>query len=344
MLVYICIILIIVYKIKFFKLNEYNQNSLSLENSNSVKGLAAIAVVLHHIVQRLHNPQSLVLFLHIGYLSVSIFFFYSGYGLMRSYITKKNYLNNFWTIRISKVVIPFILSNILFIIRDIVCRGTKFSLYDILTYTLGIRLIDGFKWYIIALIILYSGFYFVFKYLDTKKAIVGIFLLITCFNLACRLIGTGIWWYNSTYCFFIGIIFGAYCEPLFNVLRKKHIIITLSTISIFITTFILNISKGNIVTAIVSSSFFVLVCICLLMKIQLYNNVLNFLGSISYEIYLIHKIPLDAFDKIRNGHAFIYLTLCIITSILMAYAFNLLSKHTIKIYTTYLYKCKNRYL
>lgn len=329
-LVYISIFLILLYDIKIFKFKEYNLNPLSLNNSNAMKGLAAVVVVLHHISQRIDNPGSLILFRYVGYLSVSLFFFYSGYGLMKSYESKSNYLNGFWMNRMPKIIIPFILSNVLFLLIHIVLVGTKFSVYDIFTYILGIRLIDSYKWYIIAIVILYSGFYFLFKYYDRNKAILGIFLLITCYSFICYLLGKGGWWYSNTYCFLIGIIFGAYDKSIFSIIRKKYTIVTLGMLLIFILTFVLNVFKGNTLTSSIASACFVLLCICLLMKLDIGNKVINSLGSISYEIYLVHRIILDGFSSINNEY--IYLILCTVTSILGAYLFSVFCKKVISIY------------
>ncbi|WP_158534753.1 acyltransferase family protein [Romboutsia maritimum] len=328
-LVYISMFFMILYDIKVLKYREYNLEPLSLKNSNVVKGLAAIVVVLHHISQRVYTLGSFFFFRYLGYLSVSLFLFYSGYGLMKSYNSKENYLNGFWINRMPKIIIPFILSNVLFI-TIYTLSGREFSVYDILTYILGIRLIDSFKWYIIVTIILYSGFYFMFKYLKRNKATVGIFLLITGYDLGCRILGMGGWWYSATYCFFIGILFGQYYKLIFSFIRKKYTIITLSILISFISTFALNIFKGNILISIVSSALFVLSCVCILMKLEIGNTIINLLGNISYEIYLVHRIILDGLDKINNEY--IYMILCISISILIAYIFSIFVKKSIKIY------------
>jgi len=163
-----------------------------------------------------------------------------------------------------------------------------------------------------------------FKYLKRRKAILAIFFLITAYCLICRRIGNGEWWYNATYCFLIGILFGGYHKSIFTLIKKEYGMITLVMLAIFVLTFKLNIHAGNILTAIVSSAFFVLVCACLLMKAEIGNNIINFLGSISYEIYLVQRIILDGFSRINNGY--IYLIVCISTCILVAYVFSIFVK------------------
>lgn len=320
-LVYIVILLMLLYNIKIFKIGEYNSDVLGMKNSTALKGLAAVVVVLHHVSQRIDNVGVLFLFRNLGYLSVSLFFFYSGYGMMKSYNSKKNYLNKFWTNRIPKVMIPFILANIIFMILYSL-SGRTFSAYDILTYIVGIKLLDSFKWYVIAIFIFYCGFYFMFKFFKKEKAIIGMFFLLTLYCITCYLIGLGDWWYNATYCFFIGILFAEYYKLIFDFIKKRYIVITLGIATIFTASFIVTISKGSIFS-VISSVCFVLLCVCLLMKFEIGNKYLNLLGTISYEIYLVHRILLDTFLTITDNK-YIYLILCITTSIFIAYLFNLL--------------------
>lgn len=331
--IYISMILVILYNIKIFRFKECNENPLNLENSNAVKGIAAIAVVLHHISQRVANPGALEIFNNVGYLAVSLFFFYSGYGLMRSYDTKENYLNKFWTNRIPKILIPFVLANILFIIVYPGIFGVSYSIFDIFQYILGIKLIDGYKWYIIAMLIFYISFYLIFKYIDRNKAIIGMFLSVTCYVLICKLIGKGIWWYNSVYPFFIGIIFGAYSEFIFDFFRKRYFIIFLGVLVVFNQTHKAGELTGDVLMSVISSVFFVLTCVCILMKLEIGNKVLNLLGSISYEIYLVHRIFLDGLIGVNDKY--VYIILCLSLSILLAYIFSIFEKYIIKI-------CMNR--
>lgn len=74
-----------------------------------VKWIAAVAVVINHLcIFYMHNP-TLATELRFGSLSVSIFFFLSGYGLICSYSLKgEKYLKNFLVHRMSKIIIPLL--------------------------------------------------------------------------------------------------------------------------------------------------------------------------------------------------------------------------------------------
>lgn len=58
---------------------ERTKDYLSKENTDCVKGIFAVSILLHHIAQ--FNPVELPYYVHIlvqsmGYLSVSVFFFF----------------------------------------------------------------------------------------------------------------------------------------------------------------------------------------------------------------------------------------------------------------------------
>lgn len=328
-LAYILIAILVLNNIKIYGVNRYNLEPLIIDNGNSIKGLAALIIVLHHISQRMTEPGILKLFLFIGYLAVSLFFFCSGYGLMRSLELKNNYLDGFIKNRLPRIIIPFIISNIIFLLIYILV-GVKISFFNIISYVIGIKLIDDFKWYIQVIIIFYSIFYVCFKYLSKKKAIITVFLFTIIYSLICFSIGKGIWWYNSSYCFVIGIILGGFDDRIFKVIKSKYILSTIVIAIIFTVTFGVGIIKENIIVNILSSILFVLMCVCVLMKVKLQNRYLRFLGSISFEIYLVHGIIVKELQYTINNK-YIYLIICVTISIFMAYIFSLINRNILRI-------------
>ena len=92
---------------------QTDRKYLSLETTNCLKGIFAIIVVIHHLYQRtdiINNSVLGVLFQSLGCLSVSIFFFLSGYGIAASIQRKGNsYLASF----ASKRILPLYINNVI---------------------------------------------------------------------------------------------------------------------------------------------------------------------------------------------------------------------------------------
>ena len=70
---------------------------ISKEKSLSVRGLMAIAVIIHHAYQYgplfKDNIITSVILQSYGFLAVSVFFFISGYGLTKSYCDRNGGVN-----------------------------------------------------------------------------------------------------------------------------------------------------------------------------------------------------------------------------------------------------------
>ncbi len=75
--------------------SRVDDDALSLQQGNCLKGVAALLLVLIHINLSLTYTSAYSILSAGGYLFVTIFFFYSGYGIIKKqkgnadYITKK---------------------------------------------------------------------------------------------------------------------------------------------------------------------------------------------------------------------------------------------------------------
>ena len=93
-----------------FGTKDFHDDYASLDTMKSLRGFAAIGVILHHISQEDIFQEMKVLsgFVNAGAYFVALFFFCSGYGLIKSLKTKENYLKGFVKKRIVKaIIIPF---------------------------------------------------------------------------------------------------------------------------------------------------------------------------------------------------------------------------------------------
>lgn len=234
---------------------NFHQDSTSLEVTKSLRGFAAIGVILHHISQQeffqsangLGKPGVLSLFVNAVFFFVAIFFFCSGYGLIKSLYTKENYLDGFLKKRVVKtIVIPFYINVILYAIFNIL-TGVKLAPGRWICNFLGLTLMNAYAWYPIVLTILYLAFYLIFKNIKNKKICFGLMLFIIlaqgilfCFNghfvwwtgpknwwlnsysplyklwwtQEKIFLFSGEWWVNSSIAFFVGMLFAHHEEKI----------------------------------------------------------------------------------------------------------------------------------
>ncbi len=342
-----------------------NNDVLDKYNSNKIKGLLAILIIMHHLSIYIKDVILFKILTIIGIIAVSAFFFYSGYGLMTSYLKKESYLKDFLNKRIMKIVIPYIIA--------IIFTGLAYLLTRQLTpRKIFNSLVEGepivrFSWYVLAIIILYVVFYLSAKFLKKKKMInIAVFggTILYCIVVN-NVLGFNNWWVNSCFAFFIGIFWASYKERYAITLKDKNKIIRYAIILLIILFVIIGfqfftseyaamdiINNTNLADDIMKQPIPVInmniICIILLFmlfnileKVRLNDKVFTFLGNISFEIYLYHGLVMYL---LRNPCYYcridyIYAILVIGLSIILAKLMNVANN---KIYAFYLSKIEKK--
>ena len=342
-----------------------NNDVLDKYNSNKIKGLLAILIIMHHLSIYIKDVILFKILTIIGIIAVSAFFFYSGYGLMTSYLKKESYLKDFLNKRIMKIVIPYIIA--------IIFTGLAYLLTRQLTpRKIFNSLVEGepivrFSWYVLAIIILYIVFYLSAKFLKKKKMInIAVFggTILYCIVVN-NVLGFNNWWVNSCFAFFIGIFWASYKERYAITLKDKNKIIRYAIILLIILFVIIGfqfftseyaamdiINNTNLADDIMKQPIPVInmniICIILLFmlfnileKVRLNDKVFTFLGNISFEIYLYHGLIMYL---LRNPCYYcridyIYAILVIGLSIILAKLMNVANN---KIYAFYLSKIEKK--
>lgn len=298
-------------------------NNISIVTTNSIKGITAIFVVLHHISQNISDPDFLYVFQWVGTISVGLFFFFSGYGLTYQLYNKKNYLNTFFEKRLFKILVPFFLSNIIYILYNVVFNGIYYSFNDILKYIIGIELINPISWYVVAILWLYIGFYTSFKYIKRKTIqLFALSVFIFCYIGWCVLNHQAN--FVSIFCFPLGIIYVQLIDKL-KIIHRNIIVCILSILFIYL---FYEVSQMQYINNLINVLYSIIECLCfsiivilLCSKYEIKNRILNFLGSISFETYLIHGLALNYL--IKNSE-FLSVSLIIPLSVFSAFIFRIL--------------------
>ncbi|MFL0251076.1 acyltransferase family protein [Clostridium neuense] len=333
LLAFLIVPLLVFYKSIIFSTKTYNTEFLSKPLTDCIKGLCITVIILHHIALRIQPPKLMLPYTFFGHLAVSIFFFLSGYGLTMSKLQKNNYLNNFFSKRLTKVYLPFILVNAITLIFALSLFNSKFSLIQILLYLSGLNLIDSTQWFVISILLFYIVFYLCFKFLNAEAApkVILIYSFVYFFTLI--LFRFGEWWYNTAFCFPIGVYIALNYDKFISFIKRNYAFFSTLALICFAVTFYLGHfvpSVFSIILNTISSVCFVFVMLCFLFKVKITSKPLFFIGGIAYEIYLIHmKIFILYFNciKIKGSYTvYIYLALVILVSFLFNKLFKLMRK------------------
>ena len=232
----------------------------------------------------------------------------------------------------------------------------------ILTLT-GKQLINPHAWYIVAVVIFYIAFYFIFKYIKNEKtAFVSMTIFFVCYIILSIILRhgpwwlQGEWWYNTCYLFYIGMLIARFEKGLIAIVKKYYAVILPVAIAAFVVMYkISNYTIGKFsyyaqtetasgypeslicfFTQLPAVILFVAVVFILCMKITFSNIILRFLSKISLELYLIHYLFLllyksDIIINITND--LLYVTLVVISSVVAAFLLNLVHRPLIRLIT-----------
>lgn len=296
------VMIVPVNKIDINKYDEY----FSQSNLNYIRGIACVIVVLSHISIQLGGEGVLIASSNLGPMAVGVFFLCSGYGLMHSKMIKDHYMDRFLLKRLPKVLIPFWIVNIIFLIEQSLLFGEIFSIDEIIQYTLGIKLICGHAWYIQCLVILYLVFYITNKFIQDNR-LFSIVLFFEVVGLKILFFIAGNKLFGEILPFGIGILLACipkdkikdlaakYYKLFFCVLFFLYMItyLYMSIIKWHISSFFMNSFLIDDIMLTLCQNSFVLLVIWIMMKYQVRSRASKFIGGISYEVYLLHQIAID---------------------------------------------------
>ena len=279
---------------------------LSVERTVCVKGILAVAVLFHHLYQNggAFKSSSIGTVLQaLGYLSVSVFLFLSGYGLMYSYKHKgKQYLRSM----VKKRVIPFyiiiVFCTLLYIGAGL-ALGRSFGLGELtLSFLIGDTVIIN-GWYLQVQLLLYLLFLFSFYVAEKNSDLLKTAVLTVCVAayifLAAGLLAST--WYESVAAFVIGVLFCHFREKIDTLLAslKMWIVCFALLAAAFAATFMLMLTfyqtGASVIIKGLNSVVFVMCAAEALMRLPVACGVTRFLGSISLEIYVTQGIFLELF-------------------------------------------------
>ena len=304
---------------------------LSNKSTKSLKGLLALLIIFHHISQKITTGENFSNFEYMGRYIVALFFFLSGYGLYFQYSNNATYMENFLKKRLVRIFIPFFV----FIVIYVIYRATLGEVVNVdffLSFWEDHSNIIYNGWFINSIIVLYVIFYISFKSKDTKIAVFKLVFLTLVYIFWKAYQDHGDWEYVSIMAFLLGIFWMKYRVSIDKFIEKKYFIFLISfSILMYVFRHYEDIMKdigitnryvyygivGNLCTMV-----FVVYFLLLTNKLNFSNKYLDFLGDISFEIYMIHGLVMHYFGKFfvsSDVNDVLYTIVVLFVSIVSAY-------------------------
>lgn len=307
------------------------RNYLSKENTSCMKGIFASIIFFVHVTQ-FHpipmHPYINYIIASLGYLSVSVFFFLSGYGLEESYKRKNDYLNTFWKHRILPLYGTYLYVMAIYLLC-LLALGRRFTAPELLKSVLLYSTIVNNGWFFFAIIVIYIIFYLTHRFLKgtlSQTVGVGIGLLLWC--VACVCLHFGYWLWISVFAFLAGILWQHHKSQIDEFVSQSngYIIMCLSAGIGFGITWLIGhmYSLPEVVYLafqMVSTIFFVGFVMLLCMQLPISCRITSFLGKHSKYIYAMHGLVLNILSNfLKLENTVLYLLLAITGSLLLAVA------------------------
>ena len=331
------IIILLLFSVLIFLLPKSNVDYLEKNSTNGLKGLLAIGIVLHHLSQWISSGETFSNFQYMGTYIVSIFFFLSGYGLYIQTKVKPDYLTNFFRKRLLKILIPFVFISGIYLIYRMAYLKEIINLNFFYNLFLKNTTIIYNGWFVNIIILTYIFFYISFKFIKNATVAITVnFIFIALYIVVAIKLNYGFWWYNSILTFIIGLVWAKKKKVIDYIFEKYYFLsLILFTILIFIShKYSIVLSKVGLVdtysyaiAANIDNIIFTIYFMLIIKNIDFNNNYLLKLGSISFELYMIHGLAIAFFSKYFTSSTLndiLFTTTVFLASIISAKAIHLI--------------------
>ena len=332
-LIFLIFCFLSVINVKIKGSNNYFTDYMDLNNTNKIKGIFVWMIILSHYkgyYKTNQNYLSRIILNYIGQKMVSMFLFYSGFGIYESIKTKGN---NYVKTIPRKIIILFIKTQIiilLFLINNLLL-GIKINLKNYLLSIVFFSNIGNSNWFSFTILTFYFYCFISFILIKKQKLFFLGIIIMTIINYYHTLFvykyfyPKAIYAIDNTLCFILGLYYSLlkeYCDKII----MKNDIFYFGSISflIFIYGYYYNYVIQSIWIISITNSIFCLIIVFISLKIRLDNEFLNLLNSHSYSIYLLQRIVMIfiSYKNYFKANEFIRFYFCFTTILLISLLFD----------------------
>lgn len=323
-------------------LHAIHPDYLSGENGRSLRGILSLGILFHHLGQKGMGCILLPLFSKVGFLLVSVFFFLSGFGLMKQHMAREDYRRQFLRRRMPTILIPYLVSTALYWLLYALL-GTPWTLGDILRGILRGSPIVTASWYVICILLFYLAFWCLMWLCGKRYSLllIGATGFLGCYLALCRKLGYGSWWFNTAPVLLLGMIWALYQEKI-DLFLKRHIhqalpVTALAFLVVYGSKILLNsrLSGFLLPTALtwLVCYLFVTLLLLILSQLSLGNSLLRRLGDISLETYLCQFFFLQLLrsNLVNVENDLLYALLVLVETLLCAQVLHKLDRALIRL-------------
>ena len=307
--------------------NDFHHGTyISQSNTRCIEGIFVLMVVFSHYSSGYITPgQNDNIYLavqgHLGQNIVTMFLFYSGFGMMSGIQRKGMDYTRSIPKKFLKLLVRFDFAVFLFAVVQSF-YGNTYSIRRLFLSAIGWSSIGYSNWYIFVMLCIYCCFYFSFlisyRFIKKNSDTVGALLLsVLCLLLVViqKKIGREAYSYNTIVAFVAGVWF---CK-----MEKRWIRYCMKTdaeyyavVSIVVAMYALaSLHKGGrLLWYEIWVLLFAALIVLISMKVSISSPLLDFLGSHVFSIYILQRIPMIVLGQAGFTKIHPYCSLIIVIS------------------------------
>lgn len=316
------------------KNSSFHEDYMSFEKTTAIKGIFILVVFFSHFNSYADFTSGADAYYVravklIGQWMVTLFMFYSGYGVMQQ-IEKKGqgYIRSLPTKRMSALLFKFDLAVIIYVIIKLVLNE-RIKTGKLLLSFVGWESMGNSNWYIFDILLLYLVTYLAFRFIRDKKYYpVGVAAVtVFCLGYILFLAKTDIkqyWWYDTVLCYCAGMLWSLYRKYFERLLAGNVFVYTGALALLIFASLITKKYDENGIVNILSMLFFTATVVLFTMRITLCNKVLLWCGRHLFEIYIMQRIPMKLLGEIGfiKENTYLYFVLCLAATIGISFIFS----------------------
>ena len=308
----------VLYKAKVH--TDVNQEFFNIQSTDALRGLWSIIVILVHIPKDYGNIiQDMAG--SFAYVGVTFFFLISGYGLSLGILRSGTIQKGYWLKRLPKLLLPQLMVNIFSVLSFWLIFG------DTITVSSLVWIARWLRWLLTCYLIFWLSHTLCtnHKWANAAIAICVTVFSITQYCLKQRGILTQSIWPTEVFGFLWGIVLAVHYAGLKNQgqhfwFRKTALICAAALLlGVLYLKFKGVIFWGDYLLKIVLGLAIIAFILFLNLKVSIGNKALDFLGKISYELYLSHTIVINIVERaLKNASSGVFILTVFAASLIIA--------------------------
>jgi len=333
----IALVFVCLWRVKFA---SFHEGYIDKDQTTSIKGIFAIIIIFSHVLGYVSLTNYFFdtwfkqIIAIIGQLMVTMFFFYSGFGVAKQFQKNVDYRKDFLRTRILKTLVHFDIAVLCFAILALILQREYSWKWYLLSFT-GWVAIGNSNWFVFVTLALYTltliGFFISTKFFK-KNRLIAFAIIISIFSVALFVVLyflKEIYWYDTLLCYSVGVWY-AVLKHKVDVFLKTHKvlshIVTIATVLVFILCRLIlrRILPGFIADSL-TAIVFCLALVFITTKIKMDNPILRWLGKYSFLIYILQRIPMIIFAEIGlNIYPHLFFVVVFVLTLGLSYVMNIL--------------------